>query len=90
MTTYIVLWEYVTGPEDSEPQGATSYFEQARIEANNAEQACRRVVESNDLAPALVEEVENGGVTLIAVPFRNWTSGRHTLKAETTRRIRST
>jgi len=31
-----------------------------------------------------------GGVTLIAVPARNWRTGRGTLKAETTRRIRST
>jgi hypothetical protein len=29
------------------------------------------------------------GVTLIAVPSRNWRTGRGTLKAETTRRIRS-
>jgi len=29
------------------------------------------------------------GVTLIAVPERNWRSGRGALKAETERRIRS-
>jgi hypothetical protein len=31
----------------------------------------------------------DGGVTLVAVPARNWNSGRHTLRAETTRRIRA-
>jgi len=54
------------------------------VEATNAEQARRKAAEGMDDA-----DVERG-VTLIAVPARNWRTGRGTLKAETTRRIRST
>jgi hypothetical protein len=53
------------------------------IEAPNAATACRRVAED------MTSETLDQGVTLIAVPARNWRTGRHTLKAETQRKIRS-
>jgi hypothetical protein len=52
-------------------------------EGTNAAQARSRVAET------LPPDVVDAGVELIAVPERNWRTGRGTLKAETTRRIRS-
>jgi len=64
-------------------EGENDYMvERYGVEAPNARTACRRVAE--DMTDAALEE----GVTLIAVPTRNWDSGLHTLKAETQRRIR--
>ena len=81
-TTYIVLREVDTVP--SRENGANPvYHVVAGVEAANAAQA--RV-----LAAKQIPDVEvDAGVTLIAVPQRNWTTGRGTLKAETQRRIRS-
>jgi hypothetical protein len=85
-TTYVVLWEHLHG---NEPDGATDYIILGEVEAANAEQARRRVA-NNGMSNAPAAELESDeGVTLIAVPARNWTSGRGTLKAETQRRIRS-
>jgi hypothetical protein len=75
-TTYVVLLEQ-GAPEDG------LYGVADEIEAANAEQACRKV------AGAMSDEQLERGVTLRAVPARNWDGGRHTLKAETQRRIRS-
>jgi ectoine hydroxylase-related dioxygenase (phytanoyl-CoA dioxygenase family) len=52
------------------------------VEAPNAATARRKVAED------MSETELDGGVTLIAVPARNWKTGRGTLKAETQRRIR--
>lgn len=81
MTTYVVFSK--EGGDDNTPP--VKYVLVAEeIEANNAEQACRRVAEKMD-----DKSFDGGGIELIAIPARNWASGRHTLKAETTRRIRS-
>jgi hypothetical protein len=84
-TSYVVLRE----DEDDTIErttvvgGGPIYFAETVMEAANAMQACRKVAED------MSETELDGGVTLIAVPARNWNSGRHTLKAETQRRIRS-
>lgn len=73
MTTYVVL------RESSRDSGLFGAVDQS--EAANAEQACRRAAErmsDDDLAD---------GITLIAVPLRNWTTGRNMFKAETRRRL---
>ena len=81
-TTYVVLEETV----GTTVGGADAVWHMVldTVEATNAEQARRKAAEGMDDA-----DVERG-VTLIAVPARNWRTGRGTLKAETTRRIRST
>jgi hypothetical protein len=79
MALYMVLEE--KGHSDDDDR--SPYMICGSVEARNAEHACRIVAEDqgdDDLA---------AGITLVAVPSRSWTSGRHTLKAETTRRIRS-
>jgi kynureninase len=77
-TTYIVLEEGGSGE-------TASYTVAGRVEdAANAEQARRQIAEGMNES-----RLNNDGVTLIAVPERNWRTGRGTLKAETTRRIRS-
>jgi len=53
------------------------------VEAMSSDQATRKIAET------LPDDQLERGVTLIAISARNWNSGRHTLKAETTRRIRS-
>jgi hypothetical protein len=73
-TEYVVLRE----------EAGAYAVEREGVEAPNALTACRRVAED------MAVDALDGGVTLIAVPARNWNSGRHTLKAETTRRIRAT
>jgi hypothetical protein len=80
-TTYCVLHE--DGHEVEDGIVAT-YSVVKEVEALNAGQACRKVAEQYP------ESDLDGGVTLIAVPARNWNGGRHTLRAETTRRIRAT
>lgn len=52
--------------------------------AASADQARRLVAENMP-----DEELSGDGVALYAVPLRNWRGGRGTVKAETTRRIRS-
>ena len=78
-TTYVVLREWAAGRED----GTVVHTIVATAVAANADQARRLAAEGLP-----VEEVDDG-VTLIAVPARNWKTGRGTLKAETQRRIRS-
>ena len=79
MTTYVVL--QVTGDTwGDEPL----YVAAGTADGTNAAQARARV------AATLPPDVVDAGVTLIAIPERNWRSGRGTLKAETERRIRST
>ena len=51
------------------------------VTAPNTEAACRQIAERMD-----DKELAQGA--LRAVPHRNWTSGRHSFEAETTRRIR--
>jgi len=80
MTTYMVFQE--TSGDD----GPAIYEHINNVDAPNTTQACRRVAEQLDAA---ARQGLDEGITLIAVPARNWTSGRHTLKAETQRRIRS-
>jgi len=79
-TIYSVLREH-----GNNETASVTYEFQDTVEATNAEQARRKAAEKMDSA-----ELEGEGVTLIAVPARNWRTGRGTLKAETTRRIRST
>jgi len=79
-TTYVVLRE--TDSYYGEHERLLSY-PVATVEAANAAQA--RVLASKELPDDVLDE----GVTLIAVPERNWRSGRGALKAETERRIRS-
>jgi hypothetical protein len=76
-TRYVVLQEH-PGTD-----GKDEFLVVATVEAANAAQA--RVLASKEILDADLDE----GVTLRAIPERNWTSGRGTLKAETTRRIRS-
>lgn len=76
-TTYVVVRAITRGEDET-------YTLVARVEATNAEKA-RRIVAEEEIPGNDLE----AGVTLIAVPARNWDSGRGTLKAETTRRIRS-
>jgi hypothetical protein len=77
-TEYIVLREH-----NADDANATTFEYLGGEKANNAEQARRKMAES--MGAGIVDE----GVTLIAVPERSWRTGRGTLKAETTRRIRS-
>jgi len=77
-TTYVVLQE-----DESGPHWVQFDTDREPVTAPNTEAACRQVAER-----LTDEELGNG--PLRAVPHRNWTSGRHFLKAETTRRIRST
>ena len=79
-TTYVVLREWPAGREGEK---IVYIVVEQSLEANNAEHARRRAAER---LPA--EEVDDG-VTLVAVPARNWKTGHGTLKAETQRRIRS-
>jgi len=76
-TVYIVL------AVNKEPEHADTFDLVKEVEAPNALKACRKVAETFE------DQYLEQGVTLIAVPARNWNSGRHTLRAETTRRIRS-
>lgn len=76
---YVVLRE----TDDNYGEGHPAYYFEQEVDATSAEQARQRV--ANILPPADVDK----GVTLIAVPARNWRTGRGTLKAETQRRIRS-
>jgi hypothetical protein len=79
-TTYVVLRE-VDG-FDPAVTDVTGYIEAAdAVLANNAQAACRRV------ADEMTDDELAGGVTLIAVPARNWTSGRNTFRAETQRKL---
>jgi len=80
-TTYVVLQEASDG-NGFDPDVTGYRIVEEGVEAANAEQARRKVAER---LPG--GEVELG-VTLIAVPARNWRTGRGTLKAETQRRIR--
>jgi hypothetical protein len=80
-TTYVVLRE--TDSHYGDPETKLMSYPLVTVEATNAEQARRRAAEE------LSDEDLEAGVTLIAVPERNWRTGRGTLKAETTRRIRS-
>jgi hypothetical protein len=84
MRSYIVLWEYVQGNEDDGK--VLAYHEIDEVDARSAEHACRLVAEG-DLKPALAAEIDDTGLTLRAVPARNWNSGRNTFKAETQRRL---
>jgi hypothetical protein len=81
-TTYVVLRE---NGATSEGTGEDTTITVVALvnDATNAEQARRKAAEQMDEADL------EAGVTLIAVPERNWRTGRGTLKAETTRRIRS-
>jgi hypothetical protein len=77
--------EYVVLQENKHPDDVDNdyppYKAVATVEAANAEKACRIVAEK------MSDESLENGVTLIAVPARNWTSGRNTFKAETRRRL---
>lgn len=77
-TTYVVLREW---PADREGEKIV-YIVVADAVAANADQARRLAAEG-------LEEADlDTGVTLVAVPARNWKAGRGALKAETQRRIR--
>lgn len=78
-TTYVVLREWAADRED----GTLVHTLIGEVEAANATQARIRA------SAVLPDEEVDDGVTLIAVPARNWKTGRGTLKAETQRRIRS-
>jgi hypothetical protein len=78
-TQYVVVRE----TDCSDYDDSVYQIVHGRVEATNAEQARRKAAEQMDEADL------EAGVTLIAVPERNWRTGRGTLKAETTRRIRS-
>jgi hypothetical protein len=80
-TEYVVLQQGGSGE-------SASYTVARKVTSSNALQACRLAAEAID-SESKGTALNNDGLTLIAVPARNWTSGRHTLKAETTRRIRS-
>jgi hypothetical protein len=77
MTTYVVLQEH-PGTD-----GRDEFLVVDTVEAANAEQARRKVAE------ALLDADLDAGVTMIAVPERNWRTGRGTVKAEMQRKIRS-
>lgn len=79
----MVFWEYTQGADEDDE--SVSYLLVNPVDAGSAEQACRLAAGNLPSAPA--EELEKQGVTLIAVPARNWTSGRNTFKAETRRRL---
>jgi hypothetical protein len=81
-TTYVVLRETNTVPGSDGEETIVTVVALVN-DATNAEQARRKAAEQMDEADL------EAGVTLIAVPERNWRTGRGTLKAETTRRIRS-
>lgn len=81
MTEYVVL--HPTG-NNYGGEDHPEFYVVAHTEAANAEQARRRVGEGFDDGELAA------GVELIAVPARNWRTGRGTVKVETTRRIRST
>jgi len=81
-TKYVVL--EVGGNADGAVDPLETFAVVANVEAANAEQARRMAGED------IPDEQLEKGVDLIAVPERNWRTGRGTLKAETTRRIRST
>ena len=83
MTTYVVLWQRKEG---TPPEVATHYEPLGEVEARSAEHA-RRLAINNGLPPAPTEELEGNGLTLFAVPLRNWDSG--TYQAMTERKIRS-
>ena len=77
MTTYVVLLEYVVN--DGADSDLPSYSVVTRLDAHSAQAACR--VAADELAAPMLEK----GVTLIAVPARNW---QHiNLRAETSRRV---
>ena len=72
--------EYVVLSEE----GDGTYIRlEGTIEATSAGNACIRA------ATAMTTGKVDEGVTLVAIPARNWNGGRHVLKAETQRRIRS-
>jgi hypothetical protein len=83
-TDYVVLREVDTVPSGQNGANPVYHVVHNGVLAANAEQARRLVAEDLEDQAAL-----DAGVTLIAVPARNWKSGRGTLKAETTRRIRA-
>ena len=72
-TTYVVLWEHLHG---NEPDSAIDYIVMDYVDAANADQARRKVAESEAFPPSPQEEMEGQGVTLIAIPARNWKTGR--------------
>lgn len=80
-TKYVVL--EVGGNSDGAVDPLETFAVINTVEAPNAE-AARRIA-----AGALDDDALEQGVDLIAVPERNWRTGRGTLKAETQRRIRS-
>ena len=80
-TTYVVL--EVGGNTDGAMDPIETFAVVTTVDAPNAEKARRMAAE--DLPDERLEE----GVDLIAIPERNWRTGRGTLKAETQRRIRS-
>lgn len=84
-TEYIVLWEYKAGDE-----GATSYFVVDTVQAATPKQARELAAEKSNLGAEIVAQLETHGAQFRAVPRRNWDGGYGTVKAETTRRIRST
>jgi hypothetical protein len=77
MTRYMVLEEKGLADDDDR----SPYMICGSVTAANAEKACRIV--ADDMSDA---DLANG-ITLIAVPARNWTSGRNTFKSETRRRL---
>ena len=87
MTTYVVLWEHVTGNGDAE--GATSYFVVGTVAAATPKAARELAGDLPGLGPGIVEQIEKDGAQFRAVPARNWDGGYGTVKAETQRRIRS-
>jgi len=84
-TEYVVLWEYTAGDE-----GATSYFVVGTVEAATPKQARELAAEGPGLGGEIIAQLETDGAQFRAVPRRNWDGGYGTVKAETTRRIRST
>lgn len=85
-TTYVVLWEHVTGNDGG---GATSYFVLGEYQATTPRQARELAANDPELGPGVVEQLEADGAKFRAVPARNWSGGYGAVKAETTRRIRS-
>ena len=86
-TTYVVLCEVDDG---SNGEGVTSYFVVGVVQAATPKQARELAAESADLGAGIVEQLEKDGAKFRAVPWRNWSGGYGTVKAETQRRIRST
>lgn len=79
-TTYVVLLERLIDDDDEPADQIEAYIPWGEpVEAANAEQACRQLAER-------MEDLGDG-VTMRAVPARNWESGRNTFKAETRRRL---